>query len=56
MFADQTALRLNQNTTNFLESPQALVGQQIVKLDCSRTSDREQRWLGAALLDIEPLL
>jgi hypothetical protein len=34
----------------------ALVGQRTDKVDYWRNSDQKHRWLGAALLDIEPRL
>jgi len=43
-------------TTNCLESLHALLGQRTDKVDRWRTSDQKQRWLAAALLDIEPRL
>jgi putative transposase len=43
-------------TTNCLESLNALLGQRTDKVDRWRTSDQKQRWLAAALLDIEPRL
>ena len=43
-------------TTNCLESIHALVEQRTAKVDHWRTSDQKQRWLAAALLDIEPRL
>ena len=43
-------------TTNCLESINALVGQRTDKVDHWRTSDQKQRWLAAALVDIEPRL
>jgi len=43
-------------TTNCLESINALLGQRTDKVDRWRTSDQKQRWLAAALLDIEPRL
>jgi hypothetical protein len=39
-----------------LESLNALVEQRTAKVDHWRTSDQKQRWLAAALLDIEPRL
>ncbi len=43
-------------TTNALESVMAQVEQRTGKVDRWRTSDQKQRWLAAALLDIEPRL
>jgi putative transposase len=43
-------------TTNCLESLNSLVEQRVAKVDRWRTSDQKQRWLAAALLDIEPRL
>ncbi len=43
-------------TTNCLESILALVGRRTDKVTRWRTSDQKQRWLAAALLDIEPRL
>lgn len=50
------ALGVSLKTTNCLESINALVGQRTDKVDRWRTSDQKQRWLAAALLDIEPRL
>jgi len=49
-------LGISLKTTNCLESLNALVGQRTDKVDRWRTSDQKQRWLAAALLDIEPRL
>ena len=49
-------LGLSLKTTNCLESLNALVEQRTAKVDHWRTSDQKQRWLAAALLDIEPRL
>jgi len=49
-------LGVSLKTTNCLESLNALVGQRTDKVDRWRTSDQKQRWLAAALLDIEPRL
>ena len=49
-------LGISLKTTNCLESLNALVGQRMDKVDRWRTSDQKQRWLAAALLDIEPRL
>ena len=43
-------------TTNCLESINALVGQRTAKVDRWTNSFQKQRWLAAALLDIEPRL
>jgi len=43
-------------TTNCLESLNSLVAQRVGRSDHWRTSDQKQRWLAAALLDIEPRL
>lgn len=43
-------------TTNCIENVNALVGQRTDKVDCWRNSEQKQRWLAAALLDIEPRL
>jgi putative transposase len=43
-------------TTNALESVMAQVEARTRKVDRWRTSDQKQRWLAAALLDIEPRL
>jgi putative transposase len=50
------ALGTSLETTNCLESLNALVGQRTDKVDHWRTSDQKHRWLAAALLDIEPRL
>ncbi len=50
------ALGISLKTTNCLESLNALVGQRTDKVDHWRSSDQKQRWLAAALLDIEPRL
>ncbi len=49
-------LGISLKTTNCLESLNALVEQRTGKVDHWRTSDQKQRWLAAALLDIEPRL
>ena len=49
-------LGISLKTTNCLESLNALLGQRTDKVDRWRTSDQKQRWLAAALLDIEPRL
>ena len=50
------ALRRNLATTNGLESIFALVEQRTGKVDRWQNSNQKQRWLAAALLDIEPRL
>jgi transposase-like protein len=49
-------LGISFKTTNCMESLMALVGQRTDKVDYWRNSDQKHRWLGAALLDIEPRL
>lgn len=49
-------LGISLKTTNCLESIHALVGRRTDKVTHWRTSDQKQRWLAAALLDIEPRL
>jgi transposase-like protein len=49
-------LGISLKTTNCLESVNSLVAQRVAKVDRWRTSDQKQRWLAAALLDIEPRL
>jgi putative transposase len=49
-------LGISFKTTNCIESLMALVGQRTDKVDYWRNSDQKHRWLGAALLDIEPRL
>ncbi len=49
-------LGISLKTTNCLESLNASVEQRTAKVDHWRTSDQKQRWLAAALLDIEPRL
>jgi len=49
-------LGISLKTTNCIESLMALIGQRPNKVDYSKTSDQKQRWLAAALLDIEPRL
>ena len=49
-------LGVSLKTTNCLESLNGLVEQRVGKVDHWRTSDQKQRWLAAALLDIEPRL
>lgn len=43
-------------TTNCIESLMALIGQKTDKVDYWKNSNQKQRWLAAALLDIEPRL
>lgn len=50
------ALQQSLATTNGLESIFALVEQRTGKVDRWRNSNQKQRWLAAALLDIEPRL
>lgn len=49
-------LGISFKTTNCIESLMSLVGQRTNKVDYWRNSDQKHRWLGAALLDIEPRL
>jgi len=49
-------LGISLKTTNCLESLNSLVEQRVAKVDRWRTSDQKQRWLAAALLDLEPRL
>jgi len=49
-------LGISLKTTNCLESLNSLVEQRVAKVDRWRTSDQKQRWLAAALLNIEPRL
>jgi transposase-like protein len=49
-------LGISLKTTNCLESLNSLVAQRVAKVDRWRTSGQKQRWLAAALLDIEPRL
>ena len=48
--------RLSFATTNVIESVQAHVGRLTDHVDRYRTSEQNQRWVGAALLEIEPQL
>ncbi len=50
------ALGVSLKTTNSLESVNALVGQRTAQVDRWINSSQKQRWLAAALLDIEPRL
>lgn len=43
-------------TTNCLESANALIEERCAKVDSWKNSNQRQRWLAAALLDIEPRL
>jgi len=43
-------------TTNCIENLNALVGQRTDKVDRWRNAEQKHRWLGTALLDIEPRL
>jgi transposase-like protein len=49
-------LGISFKTTNCIESLMALVCQKTDKVDYWKNSDQKHRWLGAALLDIEPRL
>jgi len=49
-------LGISLKTTNCLENVFSLVGQRTDKVDRWRHSEQKQRWLAAALLDIEPKL
>jgi len=49
-------LGISLKTTNCLESLNSLIEQRVARVDHWRTSDQKQRWLAAALLDIEPRL
>ncbi len=49
-------LGISLKTTNGLESLNALVGPYTDTVDRWRTSDQKQRWVAAALLEIEPRL
>lgn len=49
-------LGISFKTTNCIESLMALIGQKTDKVDYWRNNDQKHRWLGAALLDIEPRL
>lgn len=50
------ALGLSLKTTNILESIHARVASRTDKVDVWRNSDQKQRWVAAALLDLEPRL
>jgi transposase-like protein len=43
-------------TTNCLENVNGLIEERCAKVDCWKNSNQRQRWLAAALLDIEPRL
>jgi transposase-like protein len=49
-------LRLSFATTNAIESIQAHIGRLTDHVDRYRNSDQKQRWVGTALLEIEPRL
>jgi transposase-like protein len=49
-------LSISLKTTNCLESLNSLVAHRVARVDRWRTSDQKQRWLAAALLDLEPRL
>lgn len=49
-------LGVSFKTTNVIESIQARLGQYTDKVDYWRNSDQKQRWVAAALLDLEPRL
>lgn len=49
-------LGLSFSTTNVIESIQAHVGRLTDHVDHFRNSDQKQRWIGTALLEIEPKL
>jgi putative transposase len=49
-------LALSFSTTNVMESIQAHVGRLTDHVDHFRNSDQKQRWVGTALLEIEPKL
>jgi transposase-like protein len=49
-------LRLSFATTNAIESIQAHVGRLTDHVDRYRNSEQKQRWVGTALLEIEPRL
>lgn len=44
------------NTTNCLESVNALVEERCAKIDHWKTSNQRHRWLATALIEIEPRL
>jgi len=47
-------LGMSFKTTNCLESANALIEERCAKVDAWKNSSQRQRWLAAALLDIEP--
>jgi putative transposase len=49
-------LGISFKTTNCIESLMALIAQKTDKVDYWKNSDQKQRWLAAALLDLEPRL
>jgi transposase-like protein len=49
-------LGMSFKTTNCLESANALIEERCAKVDAWKNSSQRQRWLAAALLDIEPRL
>jgi len=49
-------LGVSLKTTNCLESTNAMAEERCGKVDCWKNSKQKQRWLAAALLDIEPRL
>ena len=49
-------LRLSFATTNVIESIQAHIGRLTDHVDRYRNSEQKQRWVGAALMEIEPRL
>jgi len=49
-------LGISFKTTNVIESIQARLGQYTDKVDYWRNSDQKQRWVAAALCDLEPRL
>ena len=49
-------LGVSFKTTNVIESIQARLGQYTDKIDYWKNSDQKQRWVSAALLDLEPRL
>ena len=49
-------LRLSFSTTNVIESIQAHIGRLTDHVDRYRNSEQKQRWVGTALLEIEPRL
>jgi hypothetical protein len=49
-------LGLSFKTTNCLESVNALVEERCAKIDHWKNSTQRERWLAAALIDIDPRL